>query len=258
MPRESKIRPVRSIKRKRSYVLYGRSGTGKTTLACTFPGPVLLLDCKDEGTDSVADVEDLDVMDVSSTDDLEEAFYLLRKGGKYRTVVIDTLTALQDMAVQEVSKKKDKAGQWGSMTKQQWGDVAQRMKATIMQFRDLPMEVVFIAQDRTFNVDDEASGEGLLDPEVGPRLMPSVASHLNAAVTVVGHTFIRVRYIKKEVNGKKKEVRKTEYCLGLGPHPVYIRKVRKPKVSDAPDAIVDPSYEDILEVITGAENAKEA
>jgi len=217
----------------------------------------LLIDCKDEGTDSVADVENLDIKDVSSVEDMEEVFYYLRQNPKaYKTVIIDTLTAFQTIVVESMVGNKDRAGQWGSMTKQQWGQVAQKMQSTIMNFRDLPMEVVFIAQDRTFNVDEDAGGEGLMDPEVGPRLMPSVASSLNAAVTVVGHTFIRVRYIKKEIGGKKKEVRKTEYCLGLGPHPVYIRKIRKSKSTEAPDAIVNPDYEDIIEVIRGAQDGK--
>jgi ATP-dependent phosphoenolpyruvate carboxykinase len=50
----------------RSYVFYGQSGTGKTTLAATFPGPILLCDIKDRGTDSVVGVEDLDVMEVET------------------------------------------------------------------------------------------------------------------------------------------------------------------------------------------------
>ena len=32
--------------------LYGRPGTGKTTIACTAPKPMLLVDIKDKGTDS--------------------------------------------------------------------------------------------------------------------------------------------------------------------------------------------------------------
>lgn len=254
------IKEVADIKRGRSFVFYGRSGTGKTTIVSTFPKPILLLDCKDEGTDSVADVEGLSVKDIESSDDLEDIYWFLKKNPKrFATVAFDTLTGLQQILVEEVlvAQKKDvsKAGDWGTMRKQDWGDVSQDMKGWITKFRELPMEIAFIAQDRTINAGgDEGDDSGQLEPEVGPRLMPSVSSHLNAAVSVIAHTYIRIKWIeKKGADGKKKEVRKTEYCLGLGPHPVYTRKVRKPRGVQAPDFITDPTYDDIIEVIEGKE-----
>ena len=240
----------------RSYVFYGRSGTGKTTLACSFPGPVLLIDANDRGDDSVSDVKELKIFDAVEWEDIEDAYWFLKKNpDRYKTVVLDTVTMIQALAMEftmEKKKTKKALGTWGSMTKQEWGQVAELMKTQIINFRNLPMEVVFIAQDRTFNFDDEegATDEAIM-PEVGPRLMPSVASVLNAAVHVIGNTFVRVRYVKKEVNGKKKDVQRIEYCLRIGPNPVYITKVRKPKSIEAPAFIVDPTYEDIIDTIEG-------
>lgn len=253
------VKKISEIKRPRSTVLYGRSGTGKTTLAADWPKPMLYLDIKDEGTDSIADVKGIDVKEIEEPDDLDEVLlWLIRHPGKYKTIVLDTMSQLQEMVVEEVAaelKKKvpkgKRAGDFGTLTKQDWGKVSSRLKSWIIDLRDLPMETVFIAQDRTFNFGDDESSDEVLAPEVGPRLMPSVASVLNAAVSTIGNTFIRVRIVKKEVNGKKTSVEKKEYCLRLGPSPLYVTKVRKPKSISAPDFIVDPTYDDIQDVITG-------
>lgn len=255
------VKKVGDIKRTRSTVLYGRSGTGKTTLAADFPKPMLYLDVKDEGTDSIADIEGVFVKEIEEPDDIDEVLlWLLRHPKKYKTIVIDTMSQLQEMTVDEVAKsakkklKGKRAGDFGTLTKQDWGVVSSRMKSWIIDFRDLPMEVVFIAQDRTFNFGDDESTDDdaeVLSPEVGPRLMPSVTSVLNAAVSTIGNTFIRIRYVKKKVDGKTKVTEKKEYCLRLGPSPLYVTKVRKPKSISAPDFIVDPTYEDIQDVING-------
>jgi len=262
IPKDLPVRSVSDVLKNRSFVFYGRSGTGKTTVAGTFPGPVLLLDMDDKGTDSISDLGDhVKVMDVEDWDDLEMTYWWLKKNpGNYGTIVIDTITGAQDMALKKVlegtDKDPDKAGEWGVMTKRQWGQAASLMKSWITNIRSLTddgVEVVFNAQERIFNSEDEADPEEQLAPEVGARLMPSVRDHLNASVHVIGNTFIREKIIKKKVEGRRKpqEVAKTQYCLRIGPHPIYDTKVRKPKRVKVPPVIVDPSYDDILSFIQG-------
>lgn len=241
----------------RSYVFYGRAGTGKTTLASTFPKPVLIVDCRDDGDDSVSDVKDLKVRDVTSIEELEETYRWLRDNPKaYKTVVIDTITQVQQILIEEISGKSAKRsgkqpGDWGTMTKAQWGKVSSKLKSLITDFRDLPMNVVFLAQQRVFNVDVEDGTDGEIDPEVGPNLTQSTMSHLCGAVKVIGNTFIRSKTIVKRVDGKKTEKEVVEYCVRLGPTSSYITKIRKPKSIRMPAFVSDPTYEDILEIIEG-------
>ena len=69
-PSELPVRDPGSKQKGRAWVFYGRAGSGKTTLAGSFPGPILVLDCKDDGDDSVSDVTGLKVMDITETQDL--------------------------------------------------------------------------------------------------------------------------------------------------------------------------------------------
>lgn len=256
------VRPVSSIKRNISAVIYGRSGTGKTTLAATAPKKQLYLDVRDEGTDSIADVKDIDVVEIDEFASFEETYWWLRKNpDRYKSIVIDTVSQLQTIVAQEVAASKNKevgrdGPKWGELTQRDWGTISSIMKEWLGNYRDLTrlgMDVIFIAQDRTFNFseDYDEGEEGLLVPEVGPALSPSIARSLNASVSVIGHTFVRERKIVKEVKGKKKSRTVVEYCLGLSPNPVYIRKVRKPRDVEVPDAIVDPHWDDIVDIIRG-------
>lgn len=256
--REPGFRDISEVKRSRAFAIYGKAGTGKTTLACSFPGPILLLDIQDEGTDSVSDVKNLKVWDISDPDEFEDAYWYLYENPKeFKTVILDTTTMLQhlkimDLVGEKLKKTGKQAGDWGTMTKQDWGTVAAYMKHWITQFRNLKMNVIFLAQERVFNVGEEDTDIGVIDPEVGPSLSPSVKSHLNAAVSVIGNTFIRSRMVtKKNEKGKPEKKEKIEYCLGIGPSSVYTRKIRKPMSIELPDVLVDPTYDDIIELIEG-------
>lgn len=220
----------------------------------------MLLDIKDVGDDSLEGLEDVRVMDIRTWDDMEMAYWWLRKNpGRYDAVGLDTLTQLQILCMRKVledkSKDPDRAGDWGVMTKKEWGAVSELMKTWIINWRDLPMQVAFIAQDRTFNVGEEDEAQGL-DPEVGPALSPSIAKHLNAAVHIVANTFIRSRNVRVKLKNPEKgqspyrEERRVEFCLRVGPNPTYITKVRKAKAIELPPVVVDPTYDKLINILT--------
>lgn len=230
--------------------LYGRSGTGKTTLLSTFPKPILLLDIKDHGAESARSASikkgDIDVLSIENFDELEEAYeYITDNLGKYKTVAIDTMTGLQELAYVKVMEDESK----NQMSQRLYGLASSMLKQWIMHYKELSSEgiiPVFICQDRTDNGDGE--GEDQLIPEVGPALMPAVSKLLNAACKVIGHTYIQENS-EKGADGKR--VSKIEYRLRLGPNPYYITKIRKPKEAACPSYLTNPTYEDILAISKG-------
>lgn len=243
-------------------VLYGRANSGKTTLASSWPKPMLYIDVKDRGSRSIRDIKGIKKRRIETFEDFEETYWwIVANPDRYATVVVDTVSQLQRIAVEEhhsrkkTSKGKRSAGDWGSMTKRDWGDVAALMKEWIINYRDLAdigIEVVFVAQDRAFNMsEDDEETEGDLPPEIGPALSPSVAKLLNASVDVIGNTFLQTRVIKGNTVKKIKSKEIIEYCLRVGPNSLYITKVRKPKSIEVPSIIVDPDYEDIMAIIKG-------
>ena len=260
-------KPVGEIKQARSTALYGRAGTGKTTLSATWPKPILYLNIRDDGTDSIADIEGIDVVDIETSDDMRDILlWCVKKVNrgklKYKTIVLDTATQFQGILVREKveeSGKKLKKGQnpgdFGTLTQQEWGQIAGEMKKLIMDVRGIPgLESVFICQERIFNAgDEEDDGLGQIDPEVGPRLSPSVKDDLNASVSIIGNTFIRIKVTTtkdKKTLKKSKKIDK-QYCLRVGPNSVYTTKIRKPKGIEAPDFIVDPTFRKIKKIVKG-------
>lgn len=249
-----------------SIALYGRSGSGKTTFAGTLPTPILYLNIRDNGTESIADLgDDVDVVDIETSEELKELIlWAHKKASKdkliYKSIVLDTMSQLQGIIVEELCEKKtlkkgQNPGDFGTLTKQEWGQVAGDLKSVIMDVRNLGITSCFIAQERIFNAgDEEDDGLDQLEPEVGPKLMPSVKNDLNASVSIIANTFIRVRVktIKDDKGRKRKEITK-EYSLRIGPNQVYTTKIRKPKGVEVPDYIVDPTFRKLKKIMKGQE-----
>lgn len=259
---EKRIKKVDEFPPEFKLVLYGRAGTAKTTIASSFPKPLLLLDASEKGTDSIRDVPGVHVLRLNDWDDLVNAYWYVKQTKKFKTVVIDTVSNCQDLAIRKVmednGKEAENIGGWGTMTKRDWGKVSSMLKDDLItNYVGLEgMNVVMIAHDRVSGGSEEDdSTEGMILPEVGPRLMPSVASYLNGAVSIIGNTFVREVFkeitIGKGPKAKKINKRKIEYCLRVGPHAYYVTKIRKPKSVMLPDVIVDATYEKIQAVVKG-------
>ena len=229
-------------------LFYGRAGTGKTTLGASFPKPLLHLDIREKGTDSIADLDQVNTVSVEDWDDFEKIYWFLKAGGHgYKTVVIDAVSQLQDFAVEKA--QQDDGKQFELVTKRQWGAASGYLKTWIINYRDLVDEginVVFLAHDRVH--EGEEGEEGELTPTVGPRLMPSVASILTASVKLIGNTLIRETYEKLE-GGKQRRI--VSYCLRVGPHAYYETKIRQPKGSYTPDFLENPTYEKLVALMKG-------
>jgi len=245
----AQIKPVTSLGLVLAALFYGKAGTGKTTIAATFPKPLLHLDIREKGTDSISDLKDVDTLSIESWDAFEQIYwYLVSKENKYKTVVIDAVSQLQDFALLAALEENGK-DESAPISKRDFGVAAGRLKTWIVNYRDLVdqgINVVFLAHDRSTDTEDGEDGE--LTPSIGPRMMPSVASVLTAAVKIIGNTFIKESIEKLSVGKVKRTV---TYCMRVGPHAYYTTKVRQPKGSFTPDVLEDPDYNDLVLLMKG-------
>jgi len=170
-------------------MFYSWNGCGKTTLAGKTGMKTILLDCGDAGVVTLRDADRsklkiiriqscyhyLDVMDVIN-----------RNADKFDLLVVDTLTGLQSMAIREVKGKK------AEMNQRKWGQVGSRVIECISETKSFPKDVIYLAQEKRKNRDEE---EGTVQV-IGPSLTPSVREYLSSSVDWVGRLYIE--------NGKHK------------------------------------------------------
>jgi hypothetical protein len=253
------IKDVGSFKPEMNICLYGKAGTGKTTLAGSYPKPLLIIECSEKGTDSISDIKGVKVLRCRNYDDAVKAYWYIKKNpDKFKSVAIDTVSHLQDMCIKKIVEEKGREinegeiGNWGTMTKQMWGEVASSVKSLLMDFRNLPQDCIFIAHDRNFN-NEEEDENNQINPSIGPRLSPSIRASLNAIVNIIGNTFIQETVKKIKIGKKIEEKRKIKYCLRIGPNAIYDTKVRKPKKFRLPDVLVNPDYNKLIDIVKGIE-----
>ena len=233
-----------------TFLFYGRSGTGKTTLCGTFPGSILLLDFGERGTDSVSDHDDLDVLRITSWDQFEEVFWELKEGDhSYKSVIIDALPGVQQLAINQ-AKSLARKRESDQTSQRDMGEATKLMSTWLYNYRDLKedgISVAYNAHDRIRETDSD--DEDSISPEVGPNVMPSISKSLMGAVDVIGVTFIRVKKEKKQMGVATK--RNVDYCLRIGPHEIFNTKIRVPKNIEVPELIVDPTFDKIVSVMKG-------
>jgi hypothetical protein len=141
-------------------LIYGDPGAGKTTFAASAQDHPDMRDVLfaniEGGLVSVAHRGDIHKRDIRTTAELEDLAWTLAKGGwpNIRTVVIDNVTELQTLNLQEIVQAAISSGRdMVRNRKRTVDDVWQEdyMKSTkqlgrlFRMFRDLPMHVVFTA-----------------------------------------------------------------------------------------------------------------
>lgn len=252
-----------------SILLYGRSGTGKTTLWGSFPGPILAMICsggKRPGElrslftpDLIAKIKTVTLQ--HSTDVAALADHQARTL-TYKTIVLDHVSGLQDLTLKEILGLEHLPEQktFGLAKKQEWGQSTAMCKELIRKLLDLSCNVVIIGQEREDKPGEDGDNE-ITNPSIGVAVTPSLAGWLNPAVDYVCQTVIRPVMVTKETKvgtGPNAPTIKTlsrgkgvEFALRTEPHDIYTTKFRVPKGRALPDFIVDPSYEKIMAVIRG-------
>jgi len=164
-------------------VVYGPPGAGKTIFGATFPDALIL--SAESGLLSVRD-QDIDVWEVKTWEDIEEAFrYLHTEDHGYKTVVLDSLSEVQKKLNEHIVRKfpAKKRDYEDLMSMSDWGYSIDRLRKMCRAFRDLPMNVVFIALSQEVMMEEELMVKPALS---GKTLSDELAGWVDAVIYCPG------------------------------------------------------------------------
>lgn len=250
----SKIHRTSEFPPNQNFLIYGAPGVGKTRVAASAPSP-LIIDVDEKGTDSVRRDIDPYAIRIETWAEINDIYWYLQSGEHdYKTVVIDSLSGLQQLATNFVlgdESSRDASRDPDMPDRRVWGKVGQLMKVQITNYRNLPLNVVFTALDRT-----RETGEGEEEEQVvvGPSVSPAIQKHVTAAVGTIGYLVKRevvVKYKKmvddEEKSFKRREIRRR---LLVGDSERYISKDRNGLFGEFIDA---PDLTEMIALIYGKE-----
>ena len=265
----AKLRTIGDLEQRLKVLVYGISGTGKTTFWSSFPGKIFAI--VRSGLKQPGEMLSLDTPELRKKitlfylDEIAEfkgAIDIAAADDSYSTVVVDHASGVQDLALQEVLGLTELPAQksWGLATRQEWGQCISMTKECLRATLNLEKDVVIVAQERDFETEDNPvdPDSELLVPHIGAGLSPSLVEWLNPACDYIVQTLIRQKYetFTQKIAGKDQSLRRKvpdefEYCLRTGINSVYTTKFRKPKGRELPDIIVDPDYDKFLKLVRG-------
>lgn len=162
-------------------LLYGPSGCGKSTAASTAPGSILYLNA--DGPDAlryprrVVGNDKLAEVTVDGAAAMNEAILALRGKHPFKTVVLDTLSSIYTVLLEEKARG-------GRPTLPQYGDVGTAIERFCREARDMPINVVLLAEE--FGIKDDSTGVIERLPYTGTS-NPALGTKLIEMMTIVGY-----------------------------------------------------------------------
>lgn len=170
--KEEKQKTIEKPKPKISMLVYGKAGSGKSILASTFPSP-LIIDA-DAGHKIYESQEVFpDAMYVRGGQclpALKRAIGQIKEGNnKFETLVIDSLTALENKSISEM--KGLRSNNWDStlytnrgkkLGFDHWGNLSGSTIALLTELKEYPINVVIVTQ--VANIND--GGRLIFKPEL--------------------------------------------------------------------------------------------
>lgn len=219
-------------------LFFAPAGHGKTHLLGTAQedertSPMLLLDFEG-GHETLAGL-DIDVAEIRSWDDYNEAYELLTSDTKepYRSIGLDSasethiwalLTRLEEQAPRRKDPDLIEIGDYGIAGTQ--------LRRLLREFRDLPAHVFFTAGAK--EIDERGVGKVKI-----PAMSGQMAEEIVHIMSIVG-------YLAMTTNEESGD---PERLLILQNYPGFRTKVRSPWNTQAPDDLTNPTITGLLDAL---------
>lgn len=189
-----RVTPVQERSSFLNILIYGDSGTGKTTLAGSadqVPSmrPVLFIDIEG-GTESLRHTyPDVETVRVRTWKEMQEVYNVLHEGShEYRTIVLDSLTEIQKFNMYNImtdlaQKRPDLDPDVPGM--REWGKNLEQIRRMVRGFRDLEMNTIFTALVK----EDKNQKTGIVTQK--PSLSGKMADEVAAFLDVVVYYYVK-------------------------------------------------------------------
>lgn len=170
------ILEFKPIDHKIKALIYGPSGSGKTVFGGTANNSIF---ASAEGGLLALREKRQKYTPIKSLKDLKELYsYLLNEKHEFETVIIDSISEINEIIKLEIEKKTGH-----SMQLQDWGTLQKDIRDLFRKFRDLPMHVIFIAQEQYINDEDKIK-------KIAPSLNGKSATDVAYFMDIVGFIHI--------------------------------------------------------------------
>ena len=220
-------------------MIYGESGVGKTLLAGSAAyvaelSPVLFVDVEG-GTLTLSQMEtvaDVDVVRVSKWKDVQKVYDELYKGKhSYKTVVIDSLTEMQKLAMSDVLGSGTTIDAVGAMPEfKDWNINTEQMRRLVRAFRDLPLNTIFTALSM-----DVPNPRNEAQVFKKPAFTKKLANEIPAFFDILFYMYIKT--VKNQPNQRLVQTDKTETV------------VAKCRVAGVPEQLQEPTMEMLYDLL---------
>lgn len=202
----SKITRPSQVQRAPKFLIYGRNKKGKTTFCTTAGQGKILIADPEHGTTEMKE-KDPHVWPLEKWEDIDDLYNFLRSGKHdYEWVALDGLTRISNMSlnyVMRVQEEKTLDRIPGLVQQRDYGKAGELMRAMLTNFHNLPLGVIYTAQERMQEAVDSEEDE---DAEAGstmyvPDLPKGVRGMVNSLVDVIGRIYV-VKVEDKEGNAR--------------------------------------------------------
>ena len=234
---------IQELGQRNLWVLYGKSNSGKTHVASTFPKPLLYLQIGDDGSNTIAHVEGISAISISNVKELKDIAKELLKDKKYVTVVVDTFSLMvNEWTDQNVISKNKK------MTQQLWGELKTETEEVIKAMHKVAKRhiVVLTCHESTDAI------EGMED-EIAPDIRPSVSKGARTYLEGMANYGIHTTKITKGITKGNSTKEVVKYAADIGPNPYYWTKLQIDPSIKVPKRIINPTYDKFMEIIGAVE-----
>ena len=192
---KKRISKPSQVQRQPKFLIYARNKKGKTTFGISAGVDKTLVLDPEHGTDEMRS-KDPNVWHIERWEDLDDAYnYLRYSPHEYTWVVVDGLTKMSNMALKYVMKLQEEKSLDripGMVQQRDYGKAGELMKDLLTRFHNLPMGVVFTAQERQdqpFDSEEDEDAEAETVSYV-PDMPKGVRNYANSIVDVIGRLYV--------------------------------------------------------------------